>query len=244
MNKSEMKITDHLVELRQRLLWSIVTILIFFSICMFFAKELYGLASLPLRQFLPEGTSMIATEVTSTFFAPLKLVFFTSIFITMPLLLFQLWRFIAPGLYKREKRLAIPLLLMSVVLFYCGMSFAYFVVFPIITKFFIGFALEGVVSAPDINFYLGFFLKIMLAFGLAFEVPIVTIILCATGAVTADALSKKRPYIFLGCFVFGMLLTPPDIFSQSFLAIPMWLLFEVGLLSARLLIKKPAAEPV
>jgi sec-independent protein translocase protein TatC len=228
----------HLTELRDRLLRVILAVLIIF-LCLFsFANEIYTIASEPLRQFLPEGTSMIATEVASPFLTPFKLTLFASIFLAIPFLLHQVWSFIAPGMYRHEKRLAIPILASSVLLFYAGILFAYYVVFPLVFGFFTSVAPEGVTIMTDINSYLDFILKLFFAFGIAFEIPIATILIVATGMSTADSLAAKRPYVIIGCFVVGMLLTPPDIISQTLLAIPVWLLFEIGIIASRFITKK------
>ena len=229
----EMTLIEHLIELRSRLLRSIVAILLIF-LCLYpFDNRIYTLVSEPLRAYLPKGTTMIATQVTSPFFAPLKLTLVLAFFIAIPYLLYQLWSFVAPGLYKHEKKLAVPLLVSSVVLFYLGMAFAYFVVFPIVFGFFTSVAPEGVRVTTDISAYLDFVLKMFFAFGVAFEIPVATVLLVMAGITDTKALGQKRPYIIVGCFVVGMLLTPPDIFSQSLLAVPMWMLFEVGVLFSR-----------
>lgn len=229
-----MPLVAHLTELRDRLLRALLAVLIMF-ICLFpFANDIYAFVSEPLRAILPEGASMIATEVASPFLTPFKLTLFTAIFLVMPYILYQAWSFIAPGMYKHEKRLAIPLLASSVALFYLGAAFAYFVVFPLIFAFFTSVAPEGIAIMTDINSYLNFVLKLFFAFGIAFEIPIAALLMIWSGMTTPDALAAKRPYIIVGCFVFGMLLTPPDVISQSLLALPMWLLFEAGVYLGRL----------
>jgi sec-independent protein translocase protein TatC len=223
----------HLTELRDRLLRALLAVLLVF-ICLFpFANEIYTFVSEPLRALLPPGTSMIATEVASPFLTPFKLTLVAAIFIAIPFVLYQVWSFIAPGMYRHEKRLAIPLLVSSIALFYAGAAFAYFVVFPLIFAFFTSVGPEGVTIMTDINSYLDFVLKLFFAFGLAFEIPIAAVLLIWSGITTPDALARKRPYIIVGCFVLGMLLTPPDIISQSLLALPMWLLFELGVYFGR-----------
>ena len=229
---------SHLVELRDRLLRAVLVVLILFLGLFTFSNELYSLLAEPLLIHLPTGSSMIATEVASPFLTPFKLSMMTAVFIGMPFILYQLWGFIAPGLYKHEKSLAFPLLFSSIILFYLGMVFAYFVVFPLMFQFFTGIALEGVTMMTDITKYLDFVLKMFFAFGLAFEVPIATILVISTGMTTADKLSEKRPYIIVVAFIAGMLLTPPDVVSQMLLAIPMWILFELGLIFSRLLTRK------
>jgi sec-independent protein translocase protein TatC len=231
----------HLSELRDRLLRSVLAVLLVF-LCLFpFANEIYLYVSEPLRALLPQGSSMIATEVASPFLTPFKLTLVTAVFLAIPVVLYQAWAFVAPGMYKNEKRLAIPLLLSSVLLFYAGAAFAYYVVFPLIFGFFTTVGPSDVTIMTDINRYLDFVLKLFFAFGLAFEIPIAAVIMIRAGITTADNLARKRPYIVVGCFVMGMLLTPPDIISQSLLAIPMWVLFEVGVQFGRLVEPKPAS---
>ncbi len=234
----EVPFMSHLVELRDRLLRAVLVILVLFLGLFTFANELYSLLAEPLLIHLPTGSNMIATDVASPFLTPFKLAMMTAIFIGMPFILYQLWAFIAPGLYKHEKSLAFPLLFSSIILFYVGMAFAYFIVFPLMFAFFTGIALEGVTMMTDISKYLDFVLKMFFAFGLAFEVPIATILVISTGMTTADKLAEKRPYIIVVAFVFGMLLTPPDVVSQMLLAVPMWILFELGLIFSRLITRK------
>jgi sec-independent protein translocase protein TatC len=223
----------HLTELRDRLLRALLAILIIFIGLFPFANEIYTFVSEPLRALLPEGATMIATEVASPFLTPFKLTLFAAIFLAIPYVLYQLWSFIAPGMYRQEKKLAIPLLISSVGLFYAGAAFAYFVVFPLIFAFFTSVGPEDITIMTDINSYLDFVLKLFFAFGLAFEIPIAAVLMIWAGITTPEELAKKRPYIIIGCFVFGMLLTPPDIISQSLLAIPMWILFEFGVFFGR-----------
>ncbi|MFD1383325.1 twin-arginine translocase subunit TatC [Rhodanobacter aciditrophus] len=230
---SQAPLVAHLIELRNRLLKAVLVILILFAGLYSFANELYSFISEPLRMLLPEGSSLIATEVASPFLAPLKLTFALSVLISIPYTLYQAWSFIAPALYKEEKTIAIPLLISSVLLFYCGVAFAYFVVLPLIFGFFTSVGPGEVAVMTDINNYLNFVLKLFFAFGVTFEIPVATYLLIKAGVTTVASLSKKRPYVFLGCFVIGMLITPPDIFSQTLLAIPMWLLFEIGLIAGR-----------
>jgi sec-independent protein translocase protein TatC len=235
--KAEMPLVEHLLELRNRLLKMVLAVMICFAAIYPFANELYLWVSEPLRSLLPVGQTMIATDVTAPFFAPLKLSLVLAVFGAIPIILYQLWSFIAPGLYAHEKRLAFPLLFTSIILFYLGAAFAYFVVFPLVFGFFTAIGPEGIVELPDISSYLNFVLKMFFAFGVAFEIPIATILLILTGATTPADLAAKRPYIVVGCFVIGMLLTPPDIISQTLLALPMWLLFELGILFGRLAIR-------
>ena len=235
-------LVEHLVELRSRLLYALLSVLIVFLPLFYFANEIYIFISEPLRAFLPEGTNMIATEVASPFLTPFKLTLVLSIFIAMPYILHQIWSFIAPGLYINEKKVAAPLLISSIVLFYTGIAFAFFIVFPLIFSFFTSVAPEGVTVMTDINKYLDFVLKLFFAFGLAFEIPIATVLLIWTGATTPRSMATKRPYVIVGCFIVGMLLTPPDVISQILLALPMWLLFEAGILFSRLFALGPKEE--
>ena len=223
---------DHLLELRNRLLRSILGVLIIFCCLVYFAQDIYQYVAQPLLATMPEGSQMIATDVASPFFAPFKLTLVLSLFIAMPFVLYQIWSFVAPGLYSNEKRLIVPLMIGSTLLFYSGITFAYFIVFPVVFAFFSSVAPEGVVIATDISSYLDFILKLFFAFGAAFEIPIAIILLCWTGVTTPDSLREKRAYVVVGAFVIGMLLTPPDIISQTMLAIPMLLLFEVGIIIA------------
>jgi len=231
----------HLTELRDKLLRAVLAVLVMF-ICLFpFANEIYAFVSEPLRAILPEGATMIATEVASPFLTPFKLTLVAAVFLVIPYLLYQVWSFIAPGMYRHEKRLAIPLLVSSVLLFYAGAAFAYFVVFPLIFAFFTSVGPEDITIMTDINSYLDFVLKLFFAFGLAFEIPIAAVLMIWAGITTPDDLVKKRPYIVVGCFIFGMLLTPPDIISQSLLALPMWLLFEIGVFFGRFINREDGA---
>ncbi len=235
----------HLTELRDRLLRALLAILVVF-ICLFpFANEIYSFVSQPLRSLLPEGTTMIATEVASPFLTPFKLTLVAAIFVAIPYILYQIWSFIAPGMYRHEKRLAIPLLASSVLLFYAGAAFAYYVVFPLIFAFFTSVGPEDIAMMTDINSYLNFVLKLFFAFGIAFEIPIAAVIMIWAGITTPEDLAKKRPYIIVGCFVFGMLLTPPDVISQALLAIPMWILFEIGVFFGRFIQRRaqPGVDP-
>ena len=244
LDEKEQTLMDHLVELRDRLLHMVLAILIVFIALFGFAEDIFTIAADPLLALMPEGTSMIATGVTSPFLVPFKLVLLLSVLLTIPYLLHQIWSFIAPGLYRHEKRMAGPLLVSSVVLFYCGIAFAYFIIFPILFGFFIGIAPEGVAVMTDIGQYLDFIIAIFLAFGIAFEVPVATFLLIAAGITTPDKLAGKRPYIIIGAFVVGMLLTPPDVISQSLLAVPIWLLFELGLIMSRIFLKDKPEENV
>ncbi|UXI01240.1 Sec-independent protein translocase subunit TatC [Photobacterium sp. TY1-4] len=233
---------SHLIELRNRLLRSILSVFLVFLGLVWFANDIYAFLSAPLVERLPEGASMIATDVASPFFTPIKLTLVTSVFVAVPMILYQVWAFIAPGLYKHERRLIMPLLFSSSLLFYAGVAFAYFVVFPLVFGFFTSIAPEGVQVATDIASYLDFVLALFLAFGIAFEIPVAIILLCWTGATDPQSLRQKRPYIIVGAFVVGMMLTPPDIISQTLLAVPMCLLFEVGLFCARFYVREVAEE--
>ncbi|PSW19377.1 twin-arginine translocase subunit TatC [Photobacterium sanctipauli] len=233
---------SHLVELRNRLLRSILSVLVVFLGLVWFANDIYAFLSSPLVERLPEGATMIATDVASPFFTPIKLTLVTSVFVAVPMILYQVWGFIAPGLYKHERKLIMPLLFSSSLLFYAGVSFAYFVVFPLVFGFFTSIAPDGVQVATDIASYLDFVLALFMAFGIAFEIPVAIILLCWTGATDPQSLRTKRPYIIVAAFVVGMMLTPPDIISQTLLAIPMCLLFEVGLFFSKFYIREDREE--
>ncbi|MGL5093748.1 MAG: twin-arginine translocase subunit TatC [Aeromonas sobria] len=242
MSLAEQPLISHLVELRTRLLRSISTILIVFIALIYFSNNIYDFVAQPLLSQLPEGTSMIATDVATPFLTPIKLTLVVSFFVAIPYLLYQAWAFIAPGLYQHERRLIMPLVVSTALLFYAGMAFAYYVVFPLVFGFFTSTAPVGVTVATDIASYLDFVLTLFFAFGVAFEIPVATILLCWTGVTTPQSLKEKRPYVIVGVFVVGMLLTPPDVFSQTLLAIPMWVLWEVGLFFARFYVKKEDEE--
>ncbi|WGE62541.1 twin-arginine translocase subunit TatC [Actinobacillus equuli subsp. haemolyticus] len=224
---------SHLVELRNRLLRSFICVLVVFCALVYWANDIYTLLATPLTENLPAGATMIATNVATPFFTPIKLTGVVAVFLSVPFILYQIWAFVAPALYKHEKRLIYPLLVSSTLLFYLGVAFAYYVVFPLVFGFLTSTAPEGVQMATDISSYLDFVLTIFLAFGICFEVPVAIILLCWSGVTSANELREKRPYIIVAAFVIGMLLTPPDIFSQTLLAIPMCLLFEVGLFFSR-----------
>lgn len=242
VNDQEQGFVSHLIELRDRLLRMVIAILILFLALFPFSEEIFSYFAQPLLALMPDGTSMIATGVTTPFLVPFKLVLMLSVLLSLPYTLYQMWSFVAPGLYKHEKRLIVPLVSSSVLLFYCGIAFAYFVVFPVLFGFFIAIAPEGVSVMTDIGQYLDFILAIFFAFGIAFEMPVATFLLVQIGATTVESLAEKRAYVIVGVFVIGMLLTPPDIISQSLLAIPMWMLFELGLLAARTIKKDPDEE--
>jgi sec-independent protein translocase protein TatC len=242
-NDQELSFIEHLVELRSRLLKACAAVIVILLLLLPFARKLYALLAEPLTAVLPEGSSMIAIDVASPFLTPFKLALLMALILAIPFVLYQLWAFVAPALYREEKRLARPLLYTSVVLFYAGCAFAYFVVFPLVFGFFTRVAPEGVTVMTDISKYLDFVITLFLAFGITFEVPIATIILVATGMVSIDKLKKARAYVLVGAFALGMLLTPPDIISQTLLALPMWALFEVGLLMARILLPHRQKAP-
>ena len=224
---------SHLVELRDRILRSLLAVLVLILVLVPFANDLYVFFAKPLMAALPEGTSMISTEPHGPFFVPLKLVIALAVIGAMPYLLHQLWAFVAPGLYENEKALAMPLLVSSIALFYLGILFAYFVVFPLVFAFFTSTAPEGVAVMTDINAYFSFCMKLFFAFGISFEVPVATVIMVKMGITTPEDLVAKRPYVIVGAFVVGMLMTPPDIFSQTLLALPVWVLFELGVRLSR-----------
>lgn len=230
---SSMGLMSHLIELRDRLLRIVIAVLLIFLSLFYWANDIYTYLAGPLTQHLPEGSQMIAIDVASPFLTPFKLVLMLSIFLGMPFILYQAWAFVAPGLYKHEKRLAGPLLVSSIILFYCGMLFAFYVVFPLVFGFFTTIGPEMVSISTDIGRYLDFVISLFFGFGIAFEVPIATIILVAMGMTTPAKLAEKRPYVIVAAFVFGMLLTPPDVISQVLLAIPVWILFESGVIASK-----------
>ena len=234
---------SHLLELRDRLLRAVGAVLLLFLVAAPFANTLYEYLAAPLMSALPEGNTMISTEPHGPFFVPFKFAFAFATAVAMPYLLYQLWAFVAPGLYDSEKRLAVPLLISSSGLFYLGILFAYFIVFPVIFAFFTSTAPEGVAVMTDINAYLSFVLKLFFAFGLAFEVPVATVLMVRMGVTTTTSLAAKRPYIIVGAFVVGMLLTPPDLFSQTMLGIPVWILFEAGLYVSKMVKPRESEDP-
>ena len=240
--ETEQPFMAHLIELRDRILRIVVVIIAIFLVLFFFANDLYHIVAAPLLSKLPEGSTMIATGVAAPFLTPFKLSLVASIFLAIPYIFYQFWSFVAPGLYNHEKRLALPLIASSVVLFYAGILFSFYVVFPLMFAFFTATTPEGVAMMTDISQYLDFILKMFFAFGVAFEVPVFTIVLTITGVTNADKLAEKRPYVIVGSFVIGMLLTPPDIVSQTLLAIPIWLLFELGIVFSRIIGRRKARE--
>jgi len=244
-NPGDGTLLSHLVELRSRLLKVAVAVILVFVALLPFSRRIFEFVSAPLRDVLPGG-QMIATAVASPLLAPFKLTFYMALFIAMPIVLYQTWAFVAPGLYQKEKRFAVPLLASSILLFYSGIAFAYYVVFPLIFGFMTAIAPEGVEVMTDVTAYLDFIMMLVLAFGLAFEVPIAAVLIVWTGLTTVEKLAKARPYVFLGAFIVGMFLTPPDVISQTLLAVPVYLLYELGIIMARLFAPKAgdsAEEP-
>jgi sec-independent protein translocase protein TatC len=234
---AEGSLISHLLELRDRLMRALIAIAVLFVPCAIFSKQLFTLIALPLIRKMPEGTSMIATNVVAPVLAPLKLALFVALFAAMPYVLYQAWAFVAPGLYKREKRFAVPLVVSSIVLFYAGVAFAYFVVFPLMFAFLTTTAPEGVQVMTDMSNYLDFVVLLFFAFGVAFEIPVATVLLAATGLVSVATMAKNRGYVVLGIFVIAAFLTPPDAISQSFMAVPMYLLYEIGIVLSRVLLR-------
>lgn len=239
---AEGTLMSHLLELRDRLLKAVTAVLIASLPCFYFANELYTFVSQPLRDKLPKGATLIATSVISPFMAPFKLALYVAVFIAMPVVIYQIWAFVAPGLYRREKKFALPLLVSSIVLFYCGVVFAYYAVFPVMFEFFAKTTPANVTMMTDISEYLSFVLTMFFCFGLAFEVPVAVVLLVATGLVTVEKLTEARGYVLIGIFVVAAILTPPDAVSQTIMAVPMYLLFEAGVLFARLVAKSKKAE--
>jgi len=237
-DKRELSLIDHLLELRTRLLRAVIAISIVVIALAPFARQLYSLLAEPLVRYLPEGSSMIAIDVASPFFAPFKLVLILGLLVAMPAVIYQAWAFVAPGLYRHEQRLARPLLVASVVLFYAGCAFAYFLVFPVVFAFFTSMAPEGVAVMTDISRYLDFILALFIAFGLAFQVPVATIVLVALGVTTPESLAKARGYVVVGAFLVAMLITPPDMISQTLLALPVLALYELGIIMSRVLLRR------
>jgi len=232
----EMPLVEHLTELRRRLLLAICSVLVVFGALAYFSNEIYTFVSEPLRRFLPPGSTMIATEVASPFLAPFKLTLIAAALLAMPYVLYQAWAFVAPGMYRHEKRFALPLLVSSILLFYSGVAFAYYFVCPLVFGFFTSISPEGVAVMTDINHYLDFVLTMFFAFGFAFEIPVATVLLVWAGITTPESLVAKRPYVIVGNFVIAAALTPPDVFSQITMAVPMCLLFELGVLASRWLV--------
>lgn len=243
MSTTQETFISHLVELRDRVLRAVIAILVFFVILMPWAGDLYDLLALPMMNTLPEGTNMIATGVVTPFFVPVKVTLMVSFLLALPYVLYQAWAFIAPGLYSHERRLGLPLVLGSTLLFIAGMAFCYFLVFGMVFQFIAGFAPKSIVPAPDIEQYLSFVMTMFLAFGMTFEVPVVVILLVKVGAVTVEKLKEARPYVIVGAFVIAAIVTPPDVISQFMLAVPMIVLYEVGVFIAGML-TKPGSQVV
>jgi sec-independent protein translocase protein TatC len=235
---SEQSFFSHLVELRDRLLRVVLCVLLVFIGTATHANEIYAYIAQPLLQHMPQNSTMIAIDVASPFFTPFKLAFVVAIFIAIPYILYQFWGFVAPGLYKHERMMVLPLLFASTLLFYGGAAFAYFLVFPLVFGYLTSAAPTGVTVMTDIATYLDFILAMFFAFGVSFEIPIFTIVLVWTGIITRESLAEKRPYVIVGVFVIAMFLTPPDALSQTLLAVPMWMLFECGLLFSRFFVGK------
>lgn len=236
----EMPLISHLVELRNRLVRVLGVLIVGFFALVYFRNDLYAAVSAPLRELLPPGSTMIATDVTAPFMAPFRLTFFVTLFLAVPFILHQIWGFIAPALYRHEKRVAVPLLLSSILLFYTGVAFAYFLTLPAVLGFFTKVGPEGVALMTDINLYLDFVLKLFLVFGFTFEIPVAVFLIIWSGIVSSDTLIDKRRYVIVFCFFISMFLTPPDAFSMAMLAVPMWLLFEAGLFFGRIMEKRKA----
>jgi sec-independent protein translocase protein TatC len=246
MTDNQESFLSHLVELRDRLIRVLIALLIVFVPMAFFARELYTLLAAPLLHVLPAGGTMIATDVVGVFLVPMKVALTVSFLVILPYVLYQLWAFVAPGLYAHEKRFAVPLLIASVVLFFIGMAFAYFAFFPMVFGFMAKFAPVGVAWMTDIEKYFSFVLTMFLAFGATFEVPVVVIVLVKTGLVSVEKLREWRPYVIVGAFVIGAVFTPPDVISQFMMAVPLWLLYEVGIFLASFIVRplaSAASEP-
>ena len=242
MEEAALPFMSHLIELRTRLLKIVVFVIAVFLALSAYANEIYSFLAGPLMKHMPQNSTMIAIDVASPFFTPFKLALVVAVFISVPVILYQFWAFVAPGLYKRERRMVFPLLIASTFLFYLGVVFAYFVVFPLIFGFLTAAAPTGVAIMTDITKYLDFVLTLFFAFGICFEVPIFTIVMVWTGLITPESLAEKRPYVIVGAFVIGAFLTPPDAISQTLLAVPMWMLFEIGLLFSKLFFRKSDEE--
>jgi sec-independent protein translocase protein TatC len=239
---AEGSLISHLIELRDRLLRAVIAVAIVFVPCAIWSKQLFNLIALPLIASLPKDAKMIAIDPLSPFMAPLKLAILTALFIAIPVVLYQIWAFIAPGLYRHEKRFAIPLLVSSIFLFYAGAAFAYFVVFPLMFEFLASYTPEGVEMATDMSRYLDFVVFLFFAFGAAFEIPVATVLLAASGLVKIETMTKNRGYVVIGIFIVAAFLTPPDALSQSFMAVPMYVLYELGIIMSRVLLKERLAR--
>lgn len=237
-NDKDMPFLEHLIELRSRLLKIVATVVVLFLALTPFANDLFTMLAKPLLKFMPENSQMIAIDVISPFLTPFKLTLIIAIFLMIPVILYHIWAFVAPGLYQHEKRLILPLIVSSTLLFICGMVFAYYLILPLVFGFMVSTTPQGVAMMTDINRYLDFVLTMFFSFGAAFQVPVATVVLVWIGAVTPDQLAAKRPYIIVAAFTIGMVITPPDVISQTLLAVPMWLLFEAGLLFARFIMMR------
>ena len=243
MSNSEDSFISHLIEMRDRLLRAVIAVVVLFVVLFPWAQDLYALLAKPMLESLPQGGQMIATEVTTPFFVPIKVTMMTAFLLAMPWVFYQMWAFVAPGLYQNEKRIGVPLVIASVILFLLGMAFAYFLVFPVVFGFIVGVAPEGVAVMTDIGKYLDFVMTLFMAFGIAFEVPVAVVLLVKMGMVSIAKLREIRPYVIVGAFVVGAIFTPPDVISQFMLAVPVWLLYELGIVVASLITKpKPEAE--
>jgi sec-independent protein translocase protein TatC len=239
---AEGSLISHLLELRDRLMRSVIAIAVLFAPCAYYSDRLFTWVAMPLIQKMPKGASMIATSVVAPFTTPLKLSLLVALFLAMPYVLYQVWAFVAPGLYRHEKRFAVPLVVSSIVLFYSGVAFAYFVVFPLMFGFLTSIAPQGVQMMTDMSDYLDFVLLLFFAFGIAFEIPVATVLLAATGLVKIDTMANNRGYVLLGIFVIAAFLTPPDAISQCFMGVPMYLLYEIGIVMSRVLLKQKLAR--
>jgi sec-independent protein translocase protein TatC len=243
MSNPEDTFISHLIEMRDRLLRAVIAVVVLFVVLFPWAQDLYALLAKPMLESLPQGGQMIATEVTTPFFVPIKVTMMTAFLLAMPWVFYQMWAFVAPGLYQNEKRIGVPLVIASVILFLLGMAFAYFLVFPVVFGFIVGVAPEGVAVMTDIGKYLDFVMTLFMAFGIAFEVPVAVVLLVKMGMVSIAKLREIRPYVIVGAFVVGAIFTPPDVISQFMLAVPVWLLYELGIVVASLITKpKPEAE--
>lgn len=240
MDESQATFIAHLVELRERVLRALLAIVLIFVGLFHWSNQIYSLLARPLLRTLPKGGQLIATEVTAPFFVPMKVTLMAAFLLALPYVLYQLWAFIAPGLYNHEKRMALPLVVASVVLFFCGMSFAYFIVFPVVFGFISSVTPTGVAMMTDIGKYLDFVMTLFLAFGVTFEVPVVVVVLVKVGFISVAKLREIRPYIIVASFVVGAIFTPPDVLSQTMLAVPLWLLYEIGVLVASFMVRADA----
>ncbi len=243
MDELQESFITHLVELRERLIRALLSVVLVFLGLFHWSNQIYSLLARPLLRTLPKGGQLIATEVTAPFFVPMKVTLLAAFLIALPYVLYQIWSFVAPGLYAHEKKLALPLLVASVLLFFCGMSFAYFIVFPVVFGFISGVTPAGVAMMTDIAKYLDFVMTMFLAFGVTFEVPVLVVLLVKVGWVSVAKLREIRPYMIVASFVIGAIFTPPDVLSQTMLAVPLWLLYEAGIIAAAIMSKSPVENP-